>query len=96
MASTLGILQGAWLASIFRKRNAGMEVDRNMVGCIIAVTIGSALIVDFIVYLSILTRSSAIAAFEREMDDREQIEAIREYNRREAEQKDRRMDNVNK
>ncbi len=62
-----------------------MEVDHNMVGCIIAVIVGIGVIVDFIVCLGMITRSSARAAFDRERADREQIEAIREYNRRKAE-----------
>ena len=49
--------------------------------------VSAVLLVDFVLLLGVSASSSALDEFNREADDREQAEAIREYNRRKVEKK---------
>ena len=46
--------------------------------------VGAVLLMDFALLLGVSASSSALDEFNREADDREQVEAIREYNKKKA------------
>ena len=54
--------------------------------------VGTVLIIDFVWLLGVSASCSALDAFNQEADDREQIESIREYNRRKQVKKSRRTE----
>ncbi len=67
-----------------------------MTGWIITGAIVAFLVVGFILFLVIVARSFTSGVFDRVEEDRRQIEAIQEYNRRQEEKERRKRERRNR